>query len=292
MADDRLREAEEARDADALAGLAEDFDDAGDHERARRASLAAAELGNVDGMVMYGGYLYEEERIDDAVDWFSRAADKGDAEAAFNAGVCLQDLGRSDEALDLYPRAIEGGHTPAHGNAGVVLEHSGDGEGAEEAYRRGVEAGDASSAFNLGVLLFRRGDDDGARDAFSRASELGDEDAADAFDRALETPDDYDEDAAHVLITEAGAEPDGLVPVEHWLYFPDEETARAVAGAASELGFGVEVEESAEDDGSWLLRATRDMYPRAEVFARARHPLMAMAERTGGEYDGWEAPNS
>jgi tetratricopeptide (TPR) repeat protein len=245
---------------------------------------------DVDDMVNQGLALYEDGKLEEAIEWFSRAADKGDAEAAYNAGVALQDLGRREEALESYRRAIECGHTPAHGNAGVVLEHLGDAHAAEAEYRRGVEAEDAGAAFNLGVLLFRRGDDDGAKAALARAAELGDEDAPGALENAEESPDEYDEDGVNVLTTEAGAKPDTLVPVEHWVYFPHEETARSAALAAMTYGFGVEVEESTED-GSWLLRATREIYPRAEAFARARHPLVRLALKAGGEYDGWEAPN-
>ena len=244
---------------------------------------------DVDEMVNQGLALYEDGELEEAIEWFSRAADRGDAEAAYNAGVALQDLGRLEEALESYRRAVECGHTPAHGNAGVVLEHLGDAHAAEAEYRRGVEAEDAGAAFNLGVLLFRRGDDSGAKAAFELAGELGDEDAANALDNAEEPPDEYDEDAINVLTTQAGAKPDTLVPVEHWVYFPDEDAARSAALAAMTYGFGVEVEEPAEN-GSWLLRATREIYPRAEVFARARHPLVRLALTGGGEYDGWDAP--
>jgi tetratricopeptide (TPR) repeat protein len=237
--------------------------------------------------------LYERDEPAEAIEWWARAAEAGDAESAFNAGVALEDLGRYDDAIDSYRRAAKGGHAAAHTNIGILLEHTGDGIGAEDAYRSGIEGDDASAAFNLGVLLYRRGDDEGARDAFTRAQELGDEDAVgalDTLDDDPDQPDDYDDEAVRVLIEQGEADPDQLLPVEHWLYFSDEEAARRAAHRAGQNGFALQLGPSANDDGTWVVRATRHMYPRPEAFARARHPLARLATEEGGEYDGWEAP--
>jgi len=290
---DRLREAEERGDADALYQLAADYDAEGHADLAERACLAAAKLGHLAAADSYAHVLYDRDEHAAAVEWWSRAADAGDAESAFNAGVALEDLGRYDEALAQYRRATSAGHAPAHTNLGILLEHRGDGIGAEDAYRSGLEGGDAGAAYNLGVLLYRRGDDDGARTALTQAEELGHEDAAhlrDRLDDDPDVPDDYDNEAVRVLIEQAGANPDQPLPVEHWIYLPGEEPARRAADAGARSGFSVELAPSAGDDGTWVVRATRHLYPTPAAFARARHALVRLAAEHGGAYDGWEAP--
>src|SRR4051812_39031250 len=292
---DRLREAEGRGDAEALYELAADLEDMGQDDLAERACLAAAKLGHAGAADSYAHALYERDERAEAVRWWMRAAEAGDRESAFNAGVALEELGRDDEALESYRRAAAAGHPPAHANIGILLEHSGDGIGAEDAYRSGVEADEPGAAFNLGVLLYRRGDDDGAREAFSRAQELGDEDATGALETLAddgEPPDEYDVEAVRVLVEQGGASPEQPLPVEHWLYLPDEEAGRRAAVHASRSGFSAQLGPSASADGTWVFRATRHMYPRPEAFARARHPLIRLALDEGGEYDGWEAPKA
>jgi tetratricopeptide (TPR) repeat protein len=290
---DRIREAEQRGDADALYELAASLDEQGQGELAERACLAAAKLGHTGAADSYAHYLYERDEREEAVQWWQKAAEAGDAESAFNAGVGLEDLGRTDEALDSYRRAASGGHVPAQANIGAMLEASGDGIGAEDAYRSGAEAGDTAAAFNLGMLLYRRGDDDAAREAFAHAAELGDEDAAgkiELLEQGGEEPDDYDTEAVRVLIEQGDADPETPLPVEHWLYLPGQDAAHRVAVQAGQQGFAAEFAPSASDDGQWVVRATRQMYPRPEVFARARHALVRLALEEEGEYDGWEAP--
>lgn len=289
---DRLREAEERGDADALYELAADLDKRGDAELAERACRAAADLGHPGAMHTFAHILYERDDRDRAVEWWARAADAGDAESAFNAGVASEDAGRRDDAIAFYRRAADDGHARAHANIGILLEHEGDGLAAEDAYRTGMEAGDSGAAYNLGVLLYRRGDDDGARAAFDRAADLGDDDAAGIMDRLdadPDEPDDYDREAIEVMREHGGADPSKPLPVQHWMYVPGEEAARTVAYHAAREGFAVEGG-PIDDEGTWGVRATRHMSPRPEAFARARHPLVAYAHEAGGEYDGWEAP--
>lgn len=292
---ERLRDAEQRGDAEELYELAGEFDQQGDDALAERACRAAAERGHTLAADSYAHALYERDEKAEAVKWWQRAADAGDAESAFNAGVALEDLGRYDDALASYRQAAGGDHAPAHTNIGILLEHRGDGIGAEDAYRSGIEGGDAGAAYNLGVLLYRRGDDDGARAALQQAEELGHDDAAtlrDTLDDDPDEPDDYDNEAVRVLIEQAGASPDQPMPVEHWIYLPGEEPANRMAESAARAGFAVDLAPSANDDGTWVVRATRHIFPRPEAFARARHPLARIAAELGGDYDGWEAPKA
>ena len=292
---DQLREAEERGDAEALYALAAELEDKGDDALAERACLAAAELGHAGAADSYAHVLYERDQREEAAGWWSRAAQAGDAESAFNAGVAFEELGRHEDALDSYRAATDGGHAPAFANLGAMLEATGDGIGAEHAYRSGAEASDTAATYNLGMLLYRHGDDESAREAFVQAVELGDEDAPgkiELLDQGGDLPDDYDREAVRVLIDQGGADPEEPLPVQHWLYVPDQQAAESVAQDAAHQGFAAEFGPSAADDGQWVVRATRHLRPRAEVFARARHPLVRLAVDAGGDYDGWEAPKS
>jgi TPR repeat protein len=291
----RLREAEQKGDADALYELAAELENAGDDSAAEQACLAAAKLGHAAAADSIAHVYYERDEPEQAAEWWLKAAGAGDAESAFNAAVALEELGRADQALESYRQAATGGHAPAHANLGAMLEASGDGIGAEDAYRTGAEAGDTAAAYNLGMLLYRQGDDDSSRLAFERAVELGDEDAQakiELLDSGGDEPDDYDREAVRVMVEQGGADLDQPVPVQHWLYVASQDAAERIAQQASAQGFAAEFGPSASDDAQWVIRATRHMRPRPEVFARARHPLIRLAAEEGGEYDGWEAPKS
>jgi len=292
---DRLRQAEERGDADALYALAAEYEAQGDPGLAERACLAAARLGHAPAADSYAHVLYERDERAEAVEWWLRAAGAGEGEAAFNAGVALEELGRPDEALDAYRRAADCGHAEAHANVGAILEAAGDGIGAEDAYRSGAERDEPTAAFNLGMLLFRRGDDADARAAFTRAAELGDEDApagVELVDDGGPEADAYDVEAVRVMIEQGSADVDEPLLVEHWLYLPGQDAAHQVALAAGRKGFAAEFAPSVNQEGRWVVRAKRQIYPRPEVFARARHQLARLAADHGGEYDGWEAPKA
>src|SRR3954471_13911463 len=292
---DRLREAEQKGDADALYELAGELEDKGDDARAEQACLAAPNPGPAPAADSYAHVLYEPDQREEAAQWWLKAAQAGDAESAFNAAVALEELGRHEEALASYRDSASGGHSPAFANLGAMLEAAGDGIGAEHAYRSGAEASDTAAAYNLGMLLYRQGDDDASRDAFTHASELGDEDAQSKIDllaQGGDEPDDYDREAVRVLVEQGGPAPAQPIPVQHWLYLPSQEAAERVAQHAGQQGFAAEFGPSAGDDGRWVVRATRHMRPRPEVFARARHPLIRLAADEGGDYDGWEAPKA
>src|SRR5215216_390123 len=124
---DRLREAEERGDADALYELAGQLEDQGEEALAEQACLAAANLGHVAAADSYAHVLYDRDQREEAAAWWSRAAQAGDAESAFNAGVAFEELGRHEDALDSYRAATSGGHAAAWANLGAILEATGDG---------------------------------------------------------------------------------------------------------------------------------------------------------------------
>jgi hypothetical protein len=71
----------------------------------------------------------------------------------------------------------------------------------------------------------------------------------------------------------------------HYLYFPDEESARRAVSALSEAGMKAEAELSARG-AEWLVRASAR---KGQTFEEARARLEDLASKLRGEYDGWES---
>lgn len=97
-------------------------------------------------------------------------------------GRALDAAGQAADAVDWYRRAAEAGDAVAMGNLGVMYEHgTGVGQSTEEAmawYRRAAEAGNAIAMTNLGLAYANaRGvpqDYEAARSWYRRAAEAGD----------------------------------------------------------------------------------------------------------------------
>jgi len=78
----------------------------------------------------------------------------------------------------------------------------------------------------------------------------------------------------------------------HYFYFEDEASARAAAGELERMDFGVSIGEKLDEDREpqlWPVTAERRDVINRDVIAALRGPLAEIAERHGGEYDGWEA---
>ena len=73
--------------------------------------------------------------------------------------------------------------------------------------------------------------------------------------------------------------------LRHYLYFPDEESARRAVSALSEEGMNAEAELSARG-AEWLVRASGG---KGQTFEEARARLEDLASKLRGEYDGWES---
>lgn len=69
----------------------------------------------------------------------------------------------------------------------------------------------------------------------------------------------------------------------HYFYFPERSVADEAARELQALEFAIEVRRGALG-GDWLVRA-KSSEARAEDF---REQFESLAERLGGEYDGWE----
>jgi regulator of RNase E activity RraB len=84
----------------------------------------------------------------------------------------------------------------------------------------------------------------------------------------------------------AGVDPAVPYWVEHFLYFPRRRWAEQVARRLRQLGYEVEVSESATE-GLWLVLARCQMLPTEEDIDAVAEQLRELAEAFGGEYDGW-----
>jgi len=79
-----------------------------------------------------------------------------------------------------------------------------------------------------------------------------------------------------------------LYPIQYYLYFPNEQVAKEVAGILYQYGFVVE-DRLGADGVNWLLLAKTRAVPTESAIAEMSAFLERIAERNGGEYDGWEA---
>jgi Regulator of ribonuclease activity B len=73
----------------------------------------------------------------------------------------------------------------------------------------------------------------------------------------------------------------------HYLYVGSEKVAKQMTAEVAALGFEASRRRGAE--GDWLVLARQSVVPSEEVIGAARRSLEALAERLGGEYDGWQA---
>jgi regulator of RNase E activity RraB len=74
--------------------------------------------------------------------------------------------------------------------------------------------------------------------------------------------------------------------IEFFLYLETRAEADAIARQLGTEGFAVEVRPT-ETDGCWLCLATRTMRPELAQLRLLRDRFTALAETSGGAYDGW-----
>lgn len=78
--------------------------------------------------------------------------------------------------------------------------------------------------------------------------------------------------------------------VLHYLYVPTSDAAEDAAGSAREVGWEVQVQPSAADDGTWCVLAQQHGYILSPHTVNADRALFdGLALTHAGEYDGWEA---
>ncbi|MGM0553267.1 MAG: phospholipase D-like domain-containing protein [Pseudomonadota bacterium] len=158
--------------------------DDGDYERA----LESIEqwLVRASALVTLEDAEVPHRRLElEALEWYRRAAEQGDAGGQFNLGV-IYATGRGvpqddREAVEWYRRAAEQGHADGQFNLGFMYQHGRgapqDDREAVDWYRRAAEQGHAGGQVNLGSM-YRDGtgvsqDDREAVEWYRRAAEQG-----------------------------------------------------------------------------------------------------------------------
>jgi hypothetical protein len=89
-------------------------------------------------------------------------------------------------------------------------------------------------------------------------------------------------------LVQAGADLSQPRDVRHYLYVPNEKIATFLGPRIEQIGFTVET--SPEAEGSrWLILISGIAMVTEEEIALSRRTFEGLAQKAGGEYDGWEA---
>ena len=149
------------------------------------------------GVRYYNGDGVEQDKKE-AVKWFRKAAEQGNASAQLNLGYCYENgegvEQNKAEAVKWYRKAADQGEAKAQYNLGNCYDN---GEGVEqdkaeavEWYRKAAEQGDADAQYNLGLcLLYGKGTAKNPKEAadwFEKAAEQDNLDACYEMGRAYE----------------------------------------------------------------------------------------------------------
>jgi regulator of RNase E activity RraB len=92
-------------------------------------------------------------------------------------------------------------------------------------------------------------------------------------------------------LRQAGADLSQPRDVRHYLYVPNEKIATLLGPRIEQIGFTVDTRPEAEGS-RWLILISGTAMVTAEEIASFRKTFEALAEKAGGEYDGWEAAAS
>jgi hypothetical protein len=102
------------------------------------------------------------------------------------------------------------------------------------------------------------------------------------------TPEEHDLEILETL-EEHGADLSEPREVRVHLYFPSETQAEAAGEELTEAGYDVVAFEAAGEEEPWHIRAAKDLRVDRENLTGFRSHFDDLAERHGGEFDGWEA---
>lgn len=97
-----------------------------------------------------------------------------------------------------------------------------------------------------------------------------------------------DDQAVLRSLKEAGSDLSRPHPVNHYLYFPKEDSAHRAAQELRAEGYDIQLRLGA-DGVNWLVLASRVVVPEPEVVEQIVSRMESLAAAFEGEYDGWEA---
>lgn len=86
-----------------------------------------------------------------------------------------------------------------------------------------------------------------------------------------------------------GADLSKPTEISFYLYFPAEDDAESAAAELRRSGYEAEVRPPLPNFDEWLCYATREMLPSPEGIDNVRSELESLADKFGGDFDGWEA---
>jgi hypothetical protein len=78
--------------------------------------------------------------------------------------------------------------------------------------------------------------------------------------------------------------------VQHWLYFPTDDTRSSFRQVASDAGFKIASETTSEAALPFAISVVRAQPIDQQSINNTALELLSLCRNTGGEYDGWEAP--
>jgi hypothetical protein len=90
------------------------------------------------------------------------------------------------------------------------------------------------------------------------------------------------------LLSKLGSDVNELHEVSFWMYFTLEDKAYKAAAELSKQGLTVDVSPPHDGHTKWLCIAFTHIVPRFPTLEKYRKRLTTLAERHGGEFDGWE----
>jgi tetratricopeptide (TPR) repeat protein len=145
---------------------------AGSVQPAEAAFVRAAELGDVEALMLLGGMRKGRLDLDGTEAAFALAEQRGHPEGALMLGSVAEELGDNQAAIAAYRRGDDGGSLGAAFNLALLLHRQGDRDGAMAAWQRADDRGDAEAAYYVGEYATRYEDKLGA---LIRASTRGEE---------------------------------------------------------------------------------------------------------------------
>jgi hypothetical protein len=89
-------------------------------------------------------------------------------------------------------------------------------------------------------------------------------------------------------LARAGADLSQPRDVRHYLYVPNEKIATFLGPLIERIGFSVETSPEAEGT-RWLILISGTAMVTEDEIAAFRETFEGLAQKAGGEYDGWEA---
>lgn len=102
------------------------------------------------------------------------------------------------------------------------------------------------------------------------------------------TPNPLDRETLDAM-KKHGADLSKPTEISFYLYFPAEDDAENAAAELRRSGYGAEVRPPLPNFDEWLCYASREMVPTPKGIDDARSELESLADRFGGDFDGWEA---